>query len=682
MENMPNDECMELIEKLYEGKMDTNPLIKNLIDRALTTGDCRPLFEHITKHRVFEIQAERNIALKHYLQLNNPFRPYPSREEAKEFLDGPIKLGFINQFDDMFGVDQDIFSLPTIIPGRVGSGKSMLLKYILSQILAMHLKLNMIIPDLKKEYRDLLGITSNIKVLQNNWIKINPLRVPPWMTPEEHIVFFSKIFCRENWVGATSEDTLNDMLEYLYRQRGIFDGNTQNYPTIKDLYNMTSYKLRNQKSFQFRDILLRLQGRLKSYLTCPAYDCHSGISHDFWRTENVILEMDTGFTDHIYSFTVAYIVGLRYTYNKKNGLIGSILRTLFPLDEGRIIFAVRDAETYGESYMTEIITKAREFGLGFIVASPENASFNQTLKAISFLRVCFPLTDGKEKTAIAESFGLDEEQSDFIFKLPRVGQSIVRYGAWEKPFILAVPEYRLEKHFTDAEVEERMAGFYSELDAKIKHAETETAVPLKVTEIIPAAASALLYFLSKEPFSKISEISGAPGFRSPAEVKKALDWLERSEFIKRESYQVSKRGRKSIFAVLTEKAFSYPGVERRHGKGSFEHSLFQNIIKRKLESEGVEARIEGRIKGSSKACDVLASKGDSWISYEVTLNFKNLLSNNIYQDFESGAGEVVIVTRDKKDIDKAVKVIAQAQDQWLNQRLDRISFFTIADFFI
>ena len=115
------------------------------------------------------------------------------------------------------------------------------------------------------------------------------------------------------------------------------------------------------------------------------------------------------------------------------------------------------------------------------------------------------------------------------------------------------------------------------------------------------------------------------------------------------------------------------------GKGNFEHKLYQYIIEQKEKAEAVEVKIEGRIKPCRKASDVLANdKEKGHVAYEVTLHFNNLVKN-IHQDLSSGVDEVVIVTRDKEDLDRAVNKVAQEQS--LNQYLDRISFRSMDDFF-
>ena len=123
MVDMPDDDCMELIEKLHEGKMVSNPAIRRHVDRALHTGDCRPLREFIQRYRAFEAQAKRNIAIDEIQRLDNPFRPYPSRADAQKYLSGLLNLGYVNEFDSMFGADSDVFCVPAMVAGRPGSGK-------------------------------------------------------------------------------------------------------------------------------------------------------------------------------------------------------------------------------------------------------------------------------------------------------------------------------------------------------------------------------------------------------------------------------------------------------------------------------------------------------------------------------------------------------------------------------
>jgi Helicase HerA, central domain len=675
MENR-DSKRMELIKTLHEGHMLSHSGIKALVNRALTTGDFTKLYDYLKKYPMILRQAEFNIQQAEYRELDNPL-PIVDRDDASEHLSGPLKFGYVNKHDDMFSIDFDELSLPVIILGRVGGGKSHLNKYCLIQIFSRPRDFNVIIPDLKKEYRNLLSETENIKVLTSNHIRLNPLQVPEWMPINHYILHFAKIFTRENWLITTSENVLISALKYLYKARGIYDG-SRNWPTFRDLFNVIVKLQQSKKSFRYQDVLRWIENRLTPYIESDAFHNRCGIPDRIWRDENVILELDEGFSDNMYCFIVSYLAGLRYLYNKKKGLTGSELRTLFNIDEGRILFnANRSVRDFGESYITEIITKTREFGIGFIISSQETASFNQTIRSISYLKIAFPLTDGADIEFIQDSFGLTDDQANYLFKLPRYGQAIVRYGGYENPFILGVPKFRLKNPVTDMEIDERMAGFYDELRQTIK--DESASKPSYEINSIPPAALSLLHYLSKEPFTKISDMTNAPGFKSNTEVAKALSWLEKDRLAIREMYKVSKRGRKAHFAVLTQKAYGQFGFKPIPGKGEFEHKLYQHLICQKLKKDGYDAKIEGRIKNSSKSIDVLAETNNAgFIAYEVTLSFDNII-DNIQDDLSAGSSRVVIVARDKSDLRKAENKIKSNPS--MTTVPDNLDFCTISDFY-
>ena len=459
----------KLIKLLDEGSMLSNPAVKHLVQEAIATGGERQLRDYLEAFPDILSVAERNINLKSFHALKNPFS-YPSRIDSRNSLSGQLQFGYINPFDDKFGIDPNELCLPVIVAGRVGAGKSALNKYLLCQIFRRKRNFNVIIPDLKLEYRHLLSVTKNLTIIKNNLLKLNPLQVPNWMTPHEYVFFFAKLFVSENYLAATSQNFLISALDYLYKERGIFDGST-NWPTLHDLYRVILKRQSSQQSFKYREILLWIQNRLDPYIFSGNFDRRIGIPLEVWKDENVVLELDEGFIDEMYSFLVSYLVGLRYSYNKRKGLTGNRLKTLFMVDEGRILFnAEREFSVYGESFITEIITKIREFGLGIYVSSQETSSFNQTLRSISYLKICFPLTDGADLKFVGESFGLNREQKEYLFRMPRFGQAIVRYGGYPDPFLLAVPHFKIRRQVSEDEVDQKMASFYADISKPDKPA--------------------------------------------------------------------------------------------------------------------------------------------------------------------------------------------------------------------
>lgn len=666
----------QLIQTLLDGNMLSHPGVRLHVNRALATGDYSKLLNYVQTFPLPLAAAVRNINLAAHERAKCPFRPYPDRQDAREFLSGPLKFGFVNQFDDIFGIDFDTLAMPMMNAGRQKTGKSALVKYLLCQIFRRPREFNVLIPDLKREYRNLLPHCRSLKVLKRDKIKINPFEVPPWRHPRDHIMAVAKIFISENYLLGTSLNELVRILTWLYKQRGIFDGGN-NYPTVIDVHRAIYASLRRSKG-RYVDILRWLENRFLPYTEVNTYTCRFGIPFDIFKTKNLVLEVDKGLTDNMYNFTVAWIVEMLYSHNKEKGLIGSKLRHLINVDEARILFnANRDAQKYGESVLNEIVTKEREFGIGFILSSQESASFNQVIRSLAYLKIAFPLNDGKDLDFIQESFGLDDDQRSYLFEFPQSRHAVVRYGGYKEAFRMAVPHFRIPRHIKDEEVEQRMTGFYAEL---AKHVELiETYVPEPKGEIPPGEALSLLYLLGREPFTKVSGMAERSDLKSPTKVEEALKWLEANLYIERKKLRVHRRGKPSSFAVLTRKAHARIGSKPPRGKGGFEHTLYQHMIAKKLEAEGMEAYVEVRIEGSSKSIDVLArDKDGSSVAYEVTLELENLVKN-IQDDLEAGAQKVVVVTKNREDIQKAKKKAEEEGN--LAQVVMRVHFCAISDFY-
>ena len=77
--------------------------------------------------------------------------------------------------------------------------------------------------------------------------------------------------------------------------------------------------------------------------------------------------------------------------------------------------------------------------------------------------------------------------------------------------------------------------------------------------------------------------------------------------------------------------------------------------------------------------DVLAYRNEKeCVAYEITLHFDNLTSN-VQKDLGDRVSHVVIVTRDKKDLERAKKMVQE--DPKMVQYSTKIFFETIDHFF-
>jgi hypothetical protein len=265
------------------------------------------------------------------------------------------------------------------------------------------------------------------------------------MDPRYFVKLFSRKFVADNVLGGTSERLISLALGKLFKERGILGGGV-NYPHIGELLEtLINFQGDKFSGFHFRDIFATVIGRLSDYTFLEKNFCvRRGIPIDVFTRENLIIELPLDMvSEYIHNFVVSWIASLIFVKNTILGLRGNRLRTFFLVDEARTLLSAsreRSSLDWIEPGFNEIIAKGREFGIGLWLCSEETRSFSQVFRSNCLLKISFPLTDGEDVQEIKKSFGLTDEQTDYLFKLPEQRVAVCRYGKFERPFILVVPE--------------------------------------------------------------------------------------------------------------------------------------------------------------------------------------------------------------------------------------------------
>jgi len=667
MADKPEAGFQGLIQRLRDGKMLDHPGVRVHLRRALATGDQAFFLAYLDRNPALLAHANQNIILAEHQNALHPFRPYPSRADVAEHMSGPLKLGWVNEFDDQLGVNLDNLCKPSLVIGRTGSGKTTLLKVMTVQALNLSgRQYNIIILDpQKREYRGLLDRCTSLKIITPEQLRLNPLVVPSFLDTREHIIAVSEVLVSEGYLGQLSLNLIKTVLTELYRQHAT--------PTLLQLRHAL-YNLRKTmgKSYRYYDLFLNIENRLQAMLESGVFSCSHGVPIDVFRNQDVVIELD-GHQTLVVNFLIAFIVRMLYLGNVREGKADSTLRHLVVTEEARgLLQAHRDVSLFGESAFNQDLTRIRAAGIGVIISTQDTQSISPVARSMATIKIAFPFQDGADVQFVADGWGLDEDQRDYLFKLPVCGQAVVRYGGYPDPFVLAVPSIELRNHVDDSEVEQSMADFWSSLqDPPASKDDSADAVKRQGPEVPPHAAS-LLWHIGNNPFSPVMELYNLPSFSRP-KVKAALEWLNANGYVAIEGSRI-KPGRPTNFPVITQKGMDYLGIDALPGKGSYEHKLYQHLVCRHLQATGQKAAIEGRTRKSSpKLIDVLA--GD--VAYEITLHTSNL-AENILEDLRAGATEVVIVTRNRTERDMAAA--KAADDPYLERVLHQVSFHTIDEF--
>ena len=426
------------LETIFSTGLKDNPFLKQRLLKAKRTGDWSEVTLWLEENRDRVDRSIGRYLMDEEVKKIHPFHPVPSRDDFS----GTLNLGTINRFGHQFRIDPNDLTMHCMTLGATGAGKSWLILYALLQLCRMQ-GFNVVIPDVKLFYRRLLNRVPNLGIITSDKFRFNPLEVPSWMHPRNFIFMWSKIFAAENGLGAPSEGILINVLNAIFKENGIFEG-SENFPTMLGLYRKL-HELRKDKNLGYRygDIFENLISRVRPYMIIDdTFMVQKGIPHDVFTERNVILELPTNFgTDMVTNFLVCLIIGMSYAKNVVLGNRGNSLRTLFIMDEASTLMQAGrdkgDAFIY-EPSLNEIIRKAREFGIGLWFCSQEANSFNYVFKANSMLKIGFPL-DGVDHESITKTFGLNEDQTKFLYKLPFRRVAVVKTRKHEKPFLIEVP---------------------------------------------------------------------------------------------------------------------------------------------------------------------------------------------------------------------------------------------------
>ncbi len=656
MEEKKNDEnrlqeSLKQIAFLEKGKQLKGPLLRK-VKRALR-GKPEGLEAYLQAHPEIIVQAKTQQFIDQQCMQENPFYPLPCEREDIECLTGPLRFGTYNYMGNIFGIDPRRLNLNAIVVGRAGSGKSNLNLISLDQLLEIPGDYNVLIFDIKKEYRTLLPKHKNLKVMPFRRLRFNALHVPQWQDPKEHINSFVEVFCRENLILDRGRNLLLQILEELYSVRGVFDGG-RNYPTMRDLYNYTR-KWNTQRGET--DSKLSILNRLKPYVDYPDVFCCRGGQPDIWLENNIVIELEN-VTESMYATLTNLIVALIYKYYQRKNIRSNRLSTLCVVDEAGILFSAKKDRDFhfGESYINTLVRRSREYGVSFWVISQEPTTLSQAIHANTILKFMFPLVEAGQIRTMGSSMALNEDQLAYTFKLPPYGTCVVRYGFYKQPFLLDVPLYTGEKAVGDDYIEKMMQGFYQGITQDRMQDQEITERETTQESSIPEDALTLLKHIAQNPF-KNTKYHRRWCSLGEYGVDKTAKWLEENGYIRKERIKTKRgRGGVDVYLVLQESAFGTLQIRNNYGKGGFRHQRYCQLIKEKLTKQGWSVSIESAVNLSSKLIDVVAVKDAETVGYEITLHFENLLEN-IVKDMKILNRLVIVV--EKTGTSRAEKIISK-----------------------
>lgn len=673
-----DEQLLKTIVMLTEQGGLSNQIIYQRVMRFRRDGNPEPLLRYIRRHPVIFRYITAGVARGITDKALNPFRPWPTHQEALEKLAGQIPLGKINTHGDNFLVNDTDLPFNILMVAKPGSGKTnTVILLVVNSVIIENRGFNWIIYSYqKRELRSLVIRCYSFKVLPKKIIKINPFQVPDGLEVKEHITIVVDVLVSEAYLGPATRNELFIIVLFLYKSKGCFEG-SRNWPTMHDLLKAIREKRNKTKSYRLVEMLISMENRISIFVESGVFDCQESNFLSYYFKRDLIIEVD-GFDSMVANFLVAFPIRVLYSIRVSRGEIDSKPRTGIVIDEARTILqADRNINLYGESAFNQDIMRFRASGIFIVIATQNTASISNNLRASIGIKISMQMSDAKEIDFVAQGWLLTPEQRSYLMQMPRYGQAIVfAPGRFSRPFLMAIPRVDLPDTISDEELSLRMESFWAEFEDSIVPLGGANRKPPSVNAM-KADSGFLLVMLSDNPFAPKSRLREMLPRNVLKNIEKNIGWLLNNGFLEEKRIKISAT-KPSTFYPLTELAYEHLGIKAPPGKGSFEHKLMQHLIAEHCQTQGrCEANIEGRVKGSAKSIDVLViDDAGNPIGYEVSLSH-SVLNETLIQDFAAGVKKVIVVTRND-ELDLAANTVAGSSE--LERHLDSIDFRPISHF--
>jgi len=367
----------------------------------------------------------------------------PSQEQAKgEYPIGQVCYSGKNLYE--FGLREDEWIQHCAILGRSGAGKTNLGFSILR--LLKQKSRPFLLFDWKRNYRDLLSQPEfkdvEVYTVGRNIapFSFNPL-IPPQGTDPK--TWLNEVMAHSYCLGNGCLFLLQQAVDAVYEEAGVYDGTVEKWPTFKDVLN----KARNM------DTRGRESGWLSSTLRALSTLCFGDMERlvnssnnktiDHILDKNVILELDA-LTQSDKTFFIQsallYLHQKRMTEERREDFKHAII-----IEEAHHILSdERRSLVGGQSVMDIIFREIREFGESLILLDQHPSKISLYALGNTYTTICMNLKHKTDINAMGQCLLLDKERD--ILGMLEVGQAVVKLqGRIPRPFQIAIPEFIIEK---------------------------------------------------------------------------------------------------------------------------------------------------------------------------------------------------------------------------------------------
>jgi hypothetical protein len=383
----------------------------------------------------------------------------PSPEQAYgEYEIAPIL--YAGKQAGIFGLRESEWIQHVGIFGRTGAGKTNLGFHILQELLKKGKPV--LVFDWKRNYRDLLDRPEfkDVEVYtvgrHVSPFTFNPLIPPPGTNPKTWLKKLNEVIAHAYMLGNGVLYLLQQTLDELYEEAGVYSGQVERWPTFQDL-------LDKARKLQARG---REAGWLASTLRALASLCFGDmgnlVNHAHSQEpqalleKSVILELDS-LTQQDKVFLVSAFLLWIHHFRMTEPTREQFKHAIVIEEAHHILSDERKSLVGGQSVMEITFREIREFGEGLILLDQHPSQISLPALGNTYCTICLNLKHSKDVNAMGQCMLLEGEEKDILGSL-EVGQAVVKLqGRIPRPFHIQIPEFEIEKgRVTDQMIQERM----------------------------------------------------------------------------------------------------------------------------------------------------------------------------------------------------------------------------------
>jgi Helicase HerA, central domain len=429
------------------------------------------------------------------LQQTSLVPPDKSKSEGDYFL-GTIQYGE-KVFHDFYLQEKEMIQHVGIF-GRSGAGKTNIGFSLLKELRKKSKPV--LIFDWKRNYRDLLALpefkdvevyTLGRKVAP---FRFNPLIPPPGTAPKTWLKKLIEVVAHAYCLGDGVLYMLQQAIDAVYEEAGYYTGEIKYHPTMRHVLDkVRNYSAKGREAGWLSSTLRALAslcfGEMDNLIN---QDQNSNLEHLLDNT--VILELDA-LTQSDKVFVVQAIILWIHHKRMAEETREQFKHAIMIEEAHHILSNERRSLMGGQSVMEITFREIREFGEALIVLDQHPSMISLPAMGNTYTTICFNLKHKKDIGAMGQCMILDEAGKELLGKL-EVGEAVMKLqGRVADPFLLAVPEFNINKGtITDDKISDLM-------EDKVFLA---ADYPVTETESIPTLVELFLIDIRDNPESGVA----------------------------------------------------------------------------------------------------------------------------------------------------------------------------------